>query len=121
MEERMTRTLLVNVLRERLDIGIVDSTKAVNIIFDALGDEIAKHGWIDIPRFGRFSATAIPARVIKLSLTGESRELPAARFVRFRAAPALKAKLDANNTQPPLRLMRKAQRLAAIKKGRQPE
>lgn len=117
----MTRTLLVSVLREKLDIGIVDSTKAVNIIFDALGDEIAKSGWIDIPRFGRFSAARIQARTVKLSLTGEIRQLPAGRFVRFKAASALKVKLDANNTQPPLRLMRKAQRLQAIEKGRQPE
>jgi nucleoid DNA-binding protein len=121
MGERMTRGLLANVLREKLDIGTVESARILNAIFEAMGDEIAKRGWMHISKFGRFSVTIIPARTIKMSLTGEIRHLSETRSIRFRRAPALNAKLLARNTQPPLRYMRREQRRKAMQKCEQTE
>ncbi len=76
-------------------VEITEGTKTqaeeiVNALFDAIAQEMAKGGTVDIAGFGKFEGKMRDARTARNPRTGETVQVPAQRVPKFKAAKKLK-------------------------------
>jgi len=66
------------------------SEQVVQAIFDAIANEMAKGGVVDVAGFGKFEGAMRNARTARNPRTGEMVEVPAQRVPKFKAGKKLK-------------------------------
>lgn len=86
----MTKTDLVNLLRDRLDLPKVVAISAVNTILDAIVDAVVNDDTVILPGFGKWSRKTQPAKVARNPTNGQSVNVPAKNVVRFRVGTSFK-------------------------------
>jgi DNA-binding protein HU-beta len=69
--------------------------EAVETVFKAIGDGLAKGGEVRLHGFGHFKTTPRPARTGRNPRTGEDIQIPASTAVKFSPAKALKESASA--------------------------
>jgi DNA-binding protein HU-beta len=67
-----------------------DAETAINAVFGAIGDALAKGDAVQLIGFGTFEAKSRPARVARNPRTGEAVKIPAGKAPAFKAGKALK-------------------------------
>ena len=70
-----------------------DAGIAVDAVFDAIADAVAKGDKVSLLGFGTFSVKERPAREGRNPATGESIKIPASKSPVFKAGKALKDKV----------------------------
>lgn len=91
----MTGNDLAEALAAEHGLTKADAKKYVDAVFTAIGDAAAKGDEIAINAFGKFSVKKTPAREGRNPSTGEPMTIKAATKVSFKAAKALKDKVNA--------------------------
>ena len=89
----MTKKELVEVLAMRAEVSKAEAERVYNAMFALLAEEVAK-GEVRVDGFGTFKLAERAAREAKNPRTGEVVKVPAKRVVTFKAASALKAKVQ---------------------------
>ena len=86
----MKKQDIVNIIVEITGGTKVEGERIVKAIFDAIANEMAKGGTVDIAGFGKFEGVMRDARTARNPRTGESIKVPAKRVPKFKAGKALK-------------------------------
>lgn len=89
----MTKKEMVEVLALRSEVSKAEAEKLFNNLFALLAEEVAK-GEARVDGFGTFKLAQRAAREAKNPRTGEVVKVPAKKVVTFKAAAALKAKVE---------------------------
>ena len=89
----MTKKEMVEALALRSEVSKGEAEKLFNNLFALLAEEIAK-GEARVDGFGTFKLAQRAAREAKNPRTGEVVKVPAKKVVTFKAASALKAKVE---------------------------
>ena len=89
----MTKKEMVEVLALRSEVSKAEAEKLFNNLFALLAEEVAK-GEARVDGFGTFKLAQSAAREAKNPRTGEVVKVPAKKVVTFKAAAALKAKVE---------------------------
>lgn len=89
----MTKKEMVEVLAMRSEVSKAEAEKLFNNLFALLAEEVAK-GEARVDGFGTFKLAQRAAREAKNPRTGEVVKVPAKKVVTFKAAAALKAKVE---------------------------
>ena len=80
--------------KENVDLIKKDLETTVKTIFDSIGDVIKKEDSILIPGFGTFKQGKRAARMARNPQTGEEIRIKAKKVPQFKAAMALKEKIN---------------------------
>ena len=86
----MTKTELIDSVAERSGLNKIDAGAAVNAFVDAVKDELANGGIVQLVNFGTFEVTERAARVARNPKTGEEMLLDACKSPKFRPGKYLK-------------------------------
>ena len=89
----MTKKEMVEALALRSEVSKAEAEKVFNAIFALLAEEVAK-GEARVDGFGTFKLTKRAAREAKNPRTGEVVRVPAKKVVTFKAAAALRGKVE---------------------------
>jgi DNA-binding protein HU-beta len=89
----MNKTELIAAVAEKCGIKKNVAEAAVVATFDAIAEELAKDGKIQVIGFGSFEVKNREARVGRNPKTNESIEIPATKYPVFKAGKALKEKV----------------------------
>lgn len=68
-----------------------------NVVFDGIGNQLAKGGRVEVRGFGIFSLNHRPPRIGRNPKTGERVEVPAKRAVHFKMGKEMRE--DVNGTE----------------------
>ena len=90
----MRKTDLVSVVKEKAGLTKDGAEKAVNAVFEAIGDELKNGGSVQLIGFGTFDVQERAARKGRNPLTGEEIEIKASKSPRFKAGKGLKDKVN---------------------------
>lgn len=91
----MKKAEFVSLVAERTGMSKKDTEKAMDAIFEALGDVMAKGDKIPVSGFGTFETKERAARIGHNPRTGEEIPIEAAVVPAFKPGKALKDKVDA--------------------------
>ena len=86
----MNKTELIAAVAEKAEISKKDAEKAVKAFTDAVAEELAKGGKVQLVGFGNFEVSERPAREGRNPHTGEPMPIAASKAPKFKAGKALK-------------------------------
>ena len=91
----MNKTELIAAVAEKAEISKKDAEKAVKAFTDAVAEELAKGGKVQLVGFGNFEVSERPAREGRNPHTGEPMPIAASKAPKFKAGKALKDMVNA--------------------------
>ncbi len=86
----MNKNDLVAVVAEKSDLSKADSASAVEGVFDAISEALARGDDVRLVGFGTFSVTDRRATQGRNPRTGERIQIPASKQPKFKAGKGLK-------------------------------
>ncbi|WP_078543363.1 HU family DNA-binding protein [Litchfieldia alkalitelluris] len=86
----MNKTELVTAVAESTELSKKDVTKAVDAVFEAIQDALAKGDKVQLIGFGNFEVRERSARKGRNPQTGEEIEIAASKVPAFKPGKALK-------------------------------
>ena len=86
----MNKAELISAVAEHAGLSKKDTEKALNSVFEVIGDALAKGDKVQIAGFGGFEVKAREARTGRNPHTGEAVEIEATKVPAFKASKALK-------------------------------
>lgn len=91
----MNKTQLIDKVAEKAEITKADAKKAVDALFEAVGDALldANDGKVAILGFGTFSVSERGERIGRNPQTKQEITIPAKKVIKFKAGSELEAKL----------------------------
>lgn len=92
----MKKQDLANMVHEMVGGTKTQSEAVIKGIFDAIANEMAKGGTVDIAGFGKFEGVKRDARMARNPRSGEMVQVPAKRVPKFKAGKALKDTVAGN-------------------------
>ena len=90
----MNKTELIAVVAEKAEISKKDAEKAVKAFTDAVAEELAKGGKVQLVGFGNFEVSERPAREGRNPRTGETMTIAASKTPKFKPGKALKDEIN---------------------------
>ena len=93
----MTKSELIEVVSERMDIPKNRAYEVVNAMFDAMKDALVDEDRIELRGFGSFSIREYDARVGRNPRTGEEVFVDAKKSVHFKVGKELRERVDVLN------------------------
>lgn len=90
----MNKTELIAAVAEKAEISKKDAEKAVKAFTDAVAEELAKGGKVQLVGFGNFEVSERPAREGRNPRTGETMTIAASKTPKFKPGKALKDEID---------------------------
>lgn len=92
----MKKQDLANMVHEMVGGTKTQSEAVIKGIFDAIANEMAKGGTVDIAGFGKFEGVNRDARTARNPRSGEMVKVAAKRVPKFKAGKALKDTVSGN-------------------------
>lgn len=86
----MNKTELIAAIAEKSGLSKKDCEKALSATLEAITDDLAQGGKIQLVGFGSFEVKERPARMGRNPKTGEPMEIAASRAPQFKPGKALK-------------------------------
>lgn len=93
----MTKSELIEVVAERIDIPKNQAHDVVNAIFEAMKQALLEEDRIELRGFGSFSIREYDARVGRNPRTGEKVFVDAKKSVHFKVGKELRERVDVLN------------------------
>ena len=90
----MNKTELIAAVAEKAEIYKKDAEKAVKAFTDAVAEELAKGGKVQLVGFGNFEVSERPAREGRNPRTGETMTIAASKTPKFKPGKALKDEIN---------------------------
>ena len=90
----MKKTELIAAVAEKAEISKKDAEKAVKAFTDAVAEELAKGGKVQLVGFGNFEVSERPAREGRNPRTGETMTIAASKTPKFKPGKALKDEIN---------------------------
>lgn len=90
----MKKSELIEAIAEEAEITKTEATKALDATFAVISKELAKGNKVPVAGFGTFNVSKRAAREGRNPRTGEKIKIPARKAVSFKAASALKDKVN---------------------------
>ena len=90
----MNKTELIAAVAEKAEISKKDAEKAVKAFTDAVAEELAKGGKVQLVGFGNFEVSERPAREGRNPSTGETMTIAASKTPKFKPGKALKDEIN---------------------------
>ena len=90
----MNKTELIAAVAEKAEISKKDAEKAVKAFTDAVAEEMAKGGKVQLVGFGNFEVSERPAREGRNPRTGETMTIAASKTPKFKPGKALKDEIN---------------------------
>ena len=90
----MNKTELIAAVAEKAEISKKDAEKAVKAFTDAVAEELAKGGKVQLVGFGNFEVSERPAREGRNPRTGETMTIAASKPPKFKPGKALKDEIN---------------------------
>ncbi len=90
----MNKTELIAAVAEKAEISKKDAEKAVKAFTDAVAEELAKGGKVQLVGFGNFEVSERPAREGRNPRTGETMTIAASKIPKFKPGKALKDEIN---------------------------
>ena len=90
----MNKTELIAAVAEKAEISKKDAEKAVKAFTDAVAEELAKGGKVQLVGFGNFEVSERPAREGRNQRTGETMTIAASKTPKFKPGKALKDEIN---------------------------
>ena len=90
----MNKTELIAAVAEKAEISNKDAEKAVKAFTDAVAEELAKGGKVQLVGFGNFEVSERPAREGRNPRTGETMTIAASKTPKFKPGKALKDEIN---------------------------
>ena len=90
----MNKTELIAAVAEKAEITKKDAEKAVKAFTDAVAEELAKGGKVQLVGFGNFEVSERPAREGRNPRTGETMTIAASKTPKFKPGKALKDEIN---------------------------
>ena len=90
----MNKTELIAAVAEKAEISKKDAEKAVKAFTDAVAEELAKGGKVQLAGFGNFEVSERPAREGRNPRTGETMTIAASKTPKFKPGKALKDEIN---------------------------
>lgn len=90
----MNKTELIAAVAEKAEISKKDAEKAVKAFTDAVAEELAKGGKVQLVGFGNFEVSERPARDGRNPRTGETMTIAASKTPKFKPGKALKDEIN---------------------------
>ena len=90
----MNKTELFAAVAEKAEISKKDAEKAVKAFTDAVAEELAKGGKVQLVGFGNFEVSERPAREGRNPRTGETMTIAASKTPKFKPGKALKDEIN---------------------------
>ena len=90
----MNKTELIAAVAEKAEISKKDAEKAVMAFTDAVAEELAKGGKVQLVGFGNFEVSERPAREGRNPRTGETMTIAASKTPKFKPGKALKDEIN---------------------------
>ena len=90
----MNKTELIAAVAEKSEISKKDAEKAVKAFTDAVAEELAKGGKVQLVGFGNFEVSERPAREGRNPRTGETMTIAASKTPKFKPGKALKDEIN---------------------------
>ena len=90
----MNKTELIAAVAEKAEISKKDAEKAVKAFTDAVPEELAKGGKVQLVGFGNFEVSERPAREGRNPRTGETMTIAASKTPKFKPGKALKDEIN---------------------------
>ena len=90
----MNKTELIAAVAEKAEISKKDAEKAVKAFTDAVAEELAKGGKVQLVGFGNFEVSERPAREGRNPRTGETMTIAASKTPKFKSGKALKDEIN---------------------------
>ena len=90
----MNKTELIAAVAEKAEISKKDAEKAVKAFTDAVAEELAKGGKVQLVGFGNFEVSERPAIEGRNPRTGETMTIAASKTPKFKPGKALKDEIN---------------------------
>ena len=90
----MNKTELIAAVAEKAEISKKDAEKAVKAFTDAVAEELAKGGKVQLVGFGNFEVSERPAREGRNPRTGETMTIAASKTPKCKPGKALKDEIN---------------------------
>ncbi len=90
----MTKTDMIDVIVQKLDLPRTVAERAVNLIFDEITSRLQQADKVNVSGFGTFVVAERKARQGRNPKTGNTIEIPASRAAKFRPGKTLKEALN---------------------------
>ena len=90
----MNKTELIAAVAEKAEISKKDAEKAMKAFTDAVAEELAKGGKVQLVGFGNFEVSERPAREGRNPRTGETMTIAASKTPKFKPGKALKDEIN---------------------------
>ena len=90
----MNKTELIAAVAEKAEISKKDAEKEVKAFTDAVAEELAKGGKVQLVGFGNFEVSERPAREGRNPRTGETMTIAASKTPKFKPGKALKDEIN---------------------------
>ena len=90
----MNKTELIAAVAEKAEISKKDAEKAVKAFTDAVAEELAKGGKVQLVGFGNFEVSERAAREGRNPRTGETMTIAASKTPKFKPGKALKDEIN---------------------------
>ena len=90
----MNKTEFIAAVAEKAEISKKDAEKAVKAFTDAVAEELAKGGKVQLVGFGNFEVSERPAREGRNPRTGETMTIAASKTPKFKPGKALKDEIN---------------------------
>ena len=90
----MNKTELIAAVAAKAEISKKDAEKAVKAFTDAVAEELAKGGKVQLVGFGNFEVSERPAREGRNPRTGETMTIAASKTPKFKPGKALKDEIN---------------------------
>lgn len=90
----MNKTELIAAVAEKAEISKKDAEKAVKAFTDAVAEELAKGGKVQLVGFGNFEVSERPAREGRNPRTGETMTIAASKTPKFKPGKALRDEIN---------------------------
>lgn len=95
----MTKFELITALTKRSELEPLDVERVVRCMIDAMVNELASGGRVEVRGFGAFSLRRYEARIGRNPRTGASVSISAKHSVRFKAGLELRQRVDESTQQ----------------------
>ena len=93
-DKLMNKTELIAAVAEKAELSKKDAEKAVKAFTDAVAEELAKGGKVQLVGFGNFEVSERPAREGRNPRTGETMTIAASKTPKFKPGKALKDEIN---------------------------
>ena len=90
----MNKTELIAAVAEKAEISKKDAEKEDKAVTDAVAEELAKGGKVQLVGFGNFEVSERPAREGRNPRTGETMTIAASKTPKFKPGKALKDEIN---------------------------